>query len=244
MGGRLSAMKKRLEFQPNLLINPSGDRVSSSAIISNLEPTPRLEGGREGQGPEVHNLEKDSHTNSPLKKKPKNKGKKPSNFLFPASFGCVLEKESRGSGFMDSFLLTKDAKLGLAKMPLEDALSRVQRMLLRPTTYVQDAEVKDSNLHAEFVEQTTLQGKVKDLKNAKASSDLKVENPKKQVSELKAKIEELDISVKNAEHAAMDRVFNAKWSVLDQIRLIAHDFDVSKVSAFKKVADGKIVPIL
>ncbi|QHN85495.1 uncharacterized protein DS421_16g537910 [Arachis hypogaea] len=130
MGGRLSAMKKRLEFQPNLLINPSGDRVSSSAIISNLEPTPRLEGGREGQGPEVHNLEKDSHTNSPLKKKPKN----------------------------------KDAKLGLAKMPLEDALSRVQRMLLRPTTYVQDAEVKDSNLHAEFV--------VKDKEIANANTQI------------------------------------------------------------------------
>ncbi|QHO41133.1 uncharacterized protein DS421_5g143070 [Arachis hypogaea] len=191
----IATMKKRLQTQSNLPINPSDDRVSSSATMSNLPPPPRFEGSREGQSPE--------------------------------------------------------------------------RMLLHSTAYVRDVKVEISNLRVEFAtkdkeitntnsqvkilnaslavlqeEQTTLRGEVTNLKEAKSSLDLKVEHLKKQISKLMTQIEILDTSVKRAERVAMDGVFDAEQNILDQIRLLAPDLDVSTVNAFKKMVDGKIVEIL
>ncbi|KAL4356613.1 hypothetical protein AHAS_Ahas09G0104200 [Arachis hypogaea] len=84
------------QSQSNFLINPSGNRVSSSATLSNLSPPPRFDESGEGQVHEVHNLDKDSPSNSPKRKKSKNKKKEPSephDAPSSTSFDCVLEKE-------------------------------------------------------------------------------------------------------------------------------------------------------
>ncbi|KAL4329792.1 hypothetical protein AHAS_Ahas13G0335500 [Arachis hypogaea] len=65
----IAAMKKRLESQSKLLINVNGDRVSSSVTINHLPPTPKTEGGGEGQDPEIHILAEDSPISSREKKK-------------------------------------------------------------------------------------------------------------------------------------------------------------------------------
>ncbi|KAL4357431.1 hypothetical protein AHAS_Ahas09G0186000 [Arachis hypogaea] len=92
---------------------------------------------------------------------------------------------------------SEDTKLGLAKMPLEDTFFRVQKMFLYSVTYVRDAKVEISNLQSEFV----------------------VENLKKQVFELIAKISELDISVKNTERAAMDGILMLNHASLTKSNL-------------------------
>ncbi|KAL4316582.1 hypothetical protein AHAS_Ahas15G0299500 [Arachis hypogaea] len=50
--------------------------LSLRDIIVDEHATQIAIGGREGQSPEVHNLEEDSPSNSPLKKKPKNRDTK------------------------------------------------------------------------------------------------------------------------------------------------------------------------
>ncbi|KAL4287015.1 hypothetical protein AHAS_Ahas19G0143900 [Arachis hypogaea] len=139
-------------------------------------------------------------------------------------------------------------------------------MLLQSLTYIRDVDMEISNLHSEFMakdketdkvnsqvknlnaslaalqeEQTTFQVEVTNLKEAKSSSDMKVENLKKHVFKLITQIETLDTSFKRAKRAAMDRVFDVEQNILDQIRLLSPDLDVFEVSSFKKVVDVKIV---
>ncbi|XLS68992.1 hypothetical protein HN51_020015 [Arachis hypogaea] len=67
-----------IEMNKSLTIHPpitaSGDRVSSSTIVSRQPQPRRVEESGEGQGLEVHILEGDSCTNSPARKKLKNVG--------------------------------------------------------------------------------------------------------------------------------------------------------------------------
>ncbi|KAL4337533.1 hypothetical protein AHAS_Ahas12G0119700 [Arachis hypogaea] len=228
------AMKKRLETRPPP-ISVSGDKVSSFATISRQPLYQRTKESGEGQGLEVHILEKNSPINSPKKKKLKNTGKDVADVLASSSLGYVLDKGFWAPDFMDRHLLNENTKLGLAKMPLEDTLPRVQRILLRSATY---------SLPFKRKKQTSLENEVRSLKKAQASSNLRAENLKKQVSELIRKIEKLELLVKKAECDVVDRVFNAEWNILDQIRLIAPDLDVSEVDAFKKIVVGKVVSIL
>ncbi|KAL4276391.1 hypothetical protein AHAS_Ahas20G0202500 [Arachis hypogaea] len=78
----------------------------------------------------------------------------------------------------------------------------------------------------------------KKLKNVR-QDDVVASTPTsfRHVSKLIKKIEEFDFSVRKAEHAAVDGVFDAKKYIFDQIKLKAPDLDVSEVDAFKKVVD-------
>ncbi|KAL4329719.1 hypothetical protein AHAS_Ahas13G0328200 [Arachis hypogaea] len=133
--------------------------------------------------------------------------------------------------------MSEETKLVLAKMPFEDTLPRVQRMLFRSATYIQDAELEIFNLCSGFL------SKDKEIA-VKTSTDSKAENLKKQVSEFVAKIEQLKLSVQKAERAVVDGIFDAERNILNQIKLIASNLDVFKVNAFKKVVDGKVVSIM
>ncbi|KAL4306192.1 hypothetical protein AHAS_Ahas16G0153700 [Arachis hypogaea] len=109
-----------------------------------------------------------------------------------------------------------------------------------------NAQIQKLNISVAVLQdkQTSLENEVKILKEAIAASDLRGKNLKKQVSKLIRKIEELEILVKKVEQATVDGVFDAVQNILDQIKLRAPNLDVSKVDAFKKVVDGKVVSIV
>ncbi|XLS59044.1 hypothetical protein HN51_008799, partial [Arachis hypogaea] len=46
-------------------------------------------------------------------------------------------------------------------------------------------------------------------------------------------------TAENAEQAAIDAIFDAEKNILNQIKLLAPELDISSVSAFKKVMDGQ-----
>ncbi|QHO11260.1 uncharacterized protein DS421_15g496590 [Arachis hypogaea] len=229
------AIRRRLTSSDvNDAINPgNSDRVSSSATSSNVPLPPKFSSG---DGHKVHDVE---------------------------------DKESQASEFVDEYLLTEKTKSGLAKLPLEETLPQVQRMLLRSATYIRDVEKEISIFRSEVLEQEkdlkearlevenlnrsvktlreekqSIEAKFKTLEEAKATSVIKKEKYKKQISELMQRVDELSLSVRKIEQAVVDVAFDIEKNMLDQIKLIAPDLDASNVGVFKKVVDRKIVDII
>ncbi|KAL4307044.1 hypothetical protein AHAS_Ahas16G0238900 [Arachis hypogaea] len=97
-------------------------------------------------------------------------------------FRNFLDKGFRASDFVDQHFMNEETKLVLAKMPLENTLPRVQRMLLHLVTCVHDAEIEIGNLHSYFLSKdklTSFEAEVKTLKEAKVAFDLRGKNLKK-----------------------------------------------------------------
>ncbi|KAL4357281.1 hypothetical protein AHAS_Ahas09G0171000 [Arachis hypogaea] len=85
-------------------------------------------------------------------------------------------------------------------------------MVVEATNQIKDF---NSSVTALQAKQTFLEDEVKTLKSAQAASDLREATLKKQVFELMKKIEELDLSLRKVEQAAIDGAFDAEKNILD-----------------------------
>ncbi|KAL4369803.1 hypothetical protein AHAS_Ahas06G0002300 [Arachis hypogaea] len=97
--------------------------------------------------------------------------------------------------------------------------------------YVRDAKVEILSLRLNFLS--------KDKMIADANAQIQKLNTSVTV------LQDKQTSLENeAEQAAVDGVFDVEQNILDQIKLRAHNLDISKVDAFKKVVDGKVISIV
>nr|XP_025606161.1 uncharacterized protein LOC112697268 isoform X2 [Arachis hypogaea] len=140
------AMKRRLaSFEANVVTNTrSGDRIFSFTITSNVPLPPKYD---TGAGPKIHNVNNLAPINSSKKKKQMKRKShiKETGTPLPTSFGCILKKEFQVPEFIDEYLLIDMTKSCLAKLPLDETMPQVQRMLFYLATCIRYGEKDISN---------------------------------------------------------------------------------------------------
>ncbi|QHO43155.1 uncharacterized protein [Arachis hypogaea] len=258
----ITAMRRRLGTN-TIPTNTEGmDMIYSSTTHSNLSPPEPQKSTLD-----IEILYSHPPSSSLVRKKQKSKGKRLTKSTTTqaedlSSYGCVLKKDFRYCDFVDSFLLTEETKSKLVEMPVEDTLPRIQKMLLRSAAFVRDVEKeilsfrskiasKEKELHTSATQiqilNTTLASLQEDNRKLQESIKSLEEDKKtseKKVVEIEKNNSTLAKTAENAEQAAIDAIFDAEKNILNQIKLLAPELDISSVSAFKKVMDGQVVNIM
>ncbi|QHO33844.1 uncharacterized protein DS421_9g261840 [Arachis hypogaea] len=229
----ITAMRRRLGTN-TIPTNTEGmDMIYSSATHSNLSPP---EPQKSALNIEI--LYSHPPSSSLVRKKQKSKGKRLVKSTTTQgedlrSYGCVLKKDFRYFAFVrdvEKEIPSFRSKIASKEKELQTSATQIQ--ILNTTL----ASLQEDN--------RKLQESIKSLGEDKKTSASQVKDLMIKVVEIEKNNSTLAKTAENAERAAIDGIFDAEKNILNQIKLLALELDISSVSAFKKVMDGQVVNIM